>query len=402
MKTDTIYEQWGVAPAINAAGTKTRVGGSRIRPEAMKAMEQASQEFVQLSELQAGASDYLTDITGAEAGYVTNGAAGGLLLAAAACIARRDPAVMVRLPDTDGIPSDILMPRTHRTGYDHALRTAGANLIDIGTNDRALGTGARDVEPWEYEHAITDETVAIAHIHKDGRLPRLETVCDIAAAAEIPVIVDAAAEVPPNDNFTRFIDAGADLVVFSGGKGIRGPQTTGILVGRADLIESAALQHLDMHETGEVWNPPASLIDRDGLRGVPRQGIGRPLKVGKEELVGLLVALEAFLAEDTVARRQEWRQRLDRIEHALESIPSLSMWQEGGAKNVSPTLVIDLTEHTIDASALAKSLRQSDPRIIVGTDEVLFEQITVNPMCLTEDEADYVGGELAARLTDFR
>ena len=398
MKTGTIYEKWDVTPAINAAGTKTRVGGSRIRPEALNAMAAAAESFVQLSELQAGASDYLAAVTGAEAGYVTNGAAGGLLLAAAACIARRDPAVMSRLPDTNGIASDILMPRTHRTGYDHALRTAGATIVDIGTNDRALGTGARDVEPWEYEHAITDETVAIAHIHKDGRLPTLETVCEIATDSNIPVIVDAAAEVPPRQNLSRFIDAGADLVVFSGGKGIRGPQTTGILVGRGDLIESIALQHLDMHETGEVWNPPPSLIDRDGLNGVPRQGIGRPLKVGKEELVGLLVALEAFLDEDGVARQEEWTDRLGKIEAALESIPEISTWRQGGAKTVAPTLVVDLTDHEVDAARLATDLRQSKPRIIVGTDEVVFDQITINPMCLDENEAEYVAERLIDRL----
>lgn len=394
MDAESIYERWDVSPVINAAGTKTRIGGSRIRPEALKAMEAAATEFVSLPELQAAASQRIAELTGAEAGYVSNGAAGGLMLAAAACLAGDDPGAMARLPDTEGIPDEIIMPRHHRTGYDHALRAAGATIVDIGTNDRALGTGAQNVEPWEYSEACTDQTAAIAHIQKDDTPPAIETVSSIAAELGVPLIVDAAAELPPRANLTRFIDAGADLVVFSGGKGIRGPQTTGIVAGRADLISSIAMQNQDMHAAGELWEPPESLFGRPPFDGVPRQGIGRPLKVGKEELVGLLVAIDAYLAEDESDRAREWEEHLDRIQAAVDAISDVTVRRRSGAKSVTPELQLELSAHPMTATTVVTELRHRDPGIVVGTDDVGAEKLSINPMCLTADEAATVGQAL--------
>jgi L-seryl-tRNA(Ser) seleniumtransferase len=240
MEPTSSYDDLGVPTVVNATGTKTRIGGSRIRPEALEAMVDAADSFVRLSDLQARASELIADATGAEAGYVTNGAAGALLLGTAACIAETDPGAMSRLPDTEGLADEVIMPRTHRTGYDHALRTAGAEIADIGTNDRHLGTGSRNVELWEYEDAISEDTAAIAHVYKEYVDPPLAEVCDLAHEHDLPVVVDAAAELPPVENLSWFTEQGADLVTFSGGKAIRGPQTTGVLAGREDLVESVA------------------------------------------------------------------------------------------------------------------------------------------------------------------
>ncbi|QLH79769.1 aminotransferase class V-fold PLP-dependent enzyme [Halosimplex rubrum] len=402
MSSDGVYAELGVPTVVNAAGTKTRIGGSRIRPEAREAMDRAAESFVRLSDLQAAASDRIAEVTGAEAGYVTNGAAGALLLAAAASIAGTEPGTMARLPDTDGVADEIVMPRTHRTGYDHALRTAGATIVDVGTNDATLGTGARNVEPWEYADAIGEDTAAVAHVYKSYEGPPLAEVCDVAHEHDVPVIVDAAAELPPAANLSWFTDQGADLVAFSGGKGIRGPQTTGILAGRADLVESVAAQHLDTHATASVWDPPERLLDTERFDGVPRQGVGRPLKVGKEELVGLLAALDAFLAEDHEAIAREWRERAERIAGDIGGVDGLSTTIEDGAKSVAPTVAVAVDPEGAGTSAadLVLALRREDPRVFVGADGVDRGTFTVSPMCLTDDEADHVVARIRANLGD--
>jgi L-seryl-tRNA(Ser) seleniumtransferase len=396
-----VYTDLGVPTVVNAAGTKTRIGGSLIREEAMAAMTAAADSFVRLSDLQAAASERIADVTGAEAGYVTNGAAGALVLAAAAAIAGADRSVMARLPDTEGVADEIVMPRTHRTGYDHALRTAGATVVDVGTNDPHLGTGAVETEPWELDAAIDDETAAVGYIAKSYTEPPLSTVAEIAHDNGVPVIVDAAAEVPPLVNFERFVDAGADLVAFSGGKAIRGPQTTGILAGRADLLRSVAAQHLDMHAAPGVWDPPESLFPDWGDDGVPRQGIGRPLKVGKEELVGLLRALDLFLEEDQDAKRAEWRERSERVAESLGDVDGVSTHVTGGGKvAVAPEAVVTLDEDVTPLSCvdLVAALRAEDPRVFVGADAASDGRFTVNPMCLTDAEADYVVERITAKL----
>jgi L-seryl-tRNA(Ser) seleniumtransferase len=145
--SDWIYDEIGVPTVVNAAGTKTRIGGSLIRPAAARIASAAAESFARISDLQSQASDLIAEVTGAEAGYVASGAGASMTLAAAAAIAGDDLGTMARLPDTGGVGDEIVMPRTHRTAYDHALRAAGATIVDVGTNDRHLGTGATNVEP---------------------------------------------------------------------------------------------------------------------------------------------------------------------------------------------------------------------------------------------------------------
>lgn len=400
-ETQTIYDELDVPTVINASGTKTRIGGSLVRPEAADAMRDAANAFARISDLQARASEVIADVTGADAGYVTSGAAAALLLGAAACIAGDDPAIMDRLPNTEGVPNEIVVPRTHRIGYDHALRTAGARIVDVGTNDRHLGTGSRDVEPWELDAAITDRTVAVGYVEKRYTTPSLSEVAAVAHERDVPVIVDAAAELPPIENFRRLFDEGADLVAFSGGKAIRGPQPTGILAGREDLIRSAALQHLDMHAARPAWTPQEGLIDLSSFEGVPRQGIGRPLKVGKEELVGLIRALELFVEEDHDAKRAEWRTRSERIVNELDTHPAVETSIAVGEKTaVAPEVVVRVDETIAPTSVadLVRTLREERPRVFVGADSLDERAFTVNPMCLTDDEADYVIERIRANL----
>ena len=397
----SIYDDLDVPTVVNAAGTKTRIGGSLIRPEAADAMRAAADSFARISDLQSRASDLIADVTGAEAGYVTSGASAAMTLAAAAAIAGDDLGTMARLPDTEGVADEIVMARTHRTGYDHAFRLAGATIVDVGSNDRHLGTGSRNVEPWEIADALGEDTAAVGYVQKEYTEPPLETVAEIAHDHGVPVIVDAAAELPPVANLERFVAEGADMVVFSGGKAIRGPQSTGFLAGREEHVRSAAAQHLDMHAHEDAYVPPTDLVDVGALGGVPRQGIGRGFKVGKEELVGLIRALHLFVDEDHDALTAEWTERAERVADALADVPGLSTRITGDEKvSVAPEVVLGIDSETaaISATRLARDLRAETPRVFVGADGVDDGKVTVNPMCLTDEEADYVVERVRSRL----
>ena len=294
-----IYDDLGLRTVINASGTLTRLGGSRMAPEVLAAMAEAAASFVPIDALQARAGEIIAEVTGAESGYVVTGAAAGLSLGVAACVAGFNVAAMDRLPDTTGLRNEVVVQRGHRNAYDHAIRAVGVRMVEVGY----LGyPGAGGTYPWQIADAISDRTAAIACpiLDTPGTVP-LREVCAIAHEHGLPVIVDAAAELPPRSNLRRFIAEGADLVVFSGGKAIGGPQASGMLAGRADLIASVALQHQDMDVRDATWSQ-RDLLANGVLRGVPHQGFGRSMKVGREEIVGLLVALQRFAAGSPLFR----------------------------------------------------------------------------------------------------
>jgi L-seryl-tRNA(Ser) seleniumtransferase len=312
-----LYAALGVKRRINAAGTLTRLGGALMHQEVVAAMAAAARASVDIGELQAAASRVIARVTGAQAGIVTTGAAAGLTLAAAAAMTRWNIARMAALPQADGFANEILLPRTHRTGYAQALRAAGARLVDVGHNDRGTGAGVRGLEAWEIEAAITPRTAAFAFSANPSNLSELPLVVKACKSKDIPVIVDAAAQLPPKANLRRFFDLGADLAAFSGGKAIGGPQASGILAGRRDLVGSALVQQLDMDVPPETWTPPA-LIDVKKMKGIPHHGLGRGFKVGKEEIAGLLVALERFARSDDKASNAALERRLEKIARGLK------------------------------------------------------------------------------------
>jgi L-seryl-tRNA(Ser) seleniumtransferase len=312
-----LYAALGVKRRINAAGTLTRLGGALMHEEVVAAMAAAARASVDIGELQSAASRTISKITGSEAGIVTSGAAAALTLAAAACMTRWDIAKMAALPQAEGFANEILLPRTQRTGYAHALRAAGARLVDIGHNDRGTGAGVRGLEPWEIEAAITPRTAAFAFSATPLNLSDLSLVVKACKSKGVPVIVDAAAQLPPKANLKKFFLLGADLVVFSGGKAIGGPQASGILAGRRDLVGAALVQQLDMDVPPATWTPPG-LINLKKMKGIPHHGLGRGFKVGKEEIVGLLVALQRFARSDDKASNAALEQRLEKIARGLK------------------------------------------------------------------------------------
>ncbi|OGA18254.1 MAG: hypothetical protein A3I63_07645 [Betaproteobacteria bacterium RIFCSPLOWO2_02_FULL_66_14] len=362
MNDDEVYARLGVSRRINAAGTLTRLGGALMAPEVVAAMAAAARHSVDIAELQAAASGVIARLTGAEAGLVSSGAAAALTLAAAASMTRWDIGRMAVLPHAEGFAREILIPRSHRTGYAHALSASGARLVDLGHNDRATGAGVRGLEPWEIETAITPATAAFAFCANPGNFADLATVVAVCKPRDLPVIVDAAAQLPPRSNLRRFIELGADLVAFSGGKAIGGPQATGILAGRRDLIGSALVQQLDMDVAPASWTPP-DLIDRAALKGIPHHGLGRGFKVGKEEIVGVLAALERFAAADDAAANALLEERLRRIEARLGGLPGirtrlLPASETGRVPHLH--LLIEPALARVDATGLSKRLQGAD------------------------------------------
>lgn len=391
-----IWDTLGVRPIINAAGPLTRLGGMPLAPEVAAAMAEAGRRCVRVDKLQEAAGRYLAEVTGAEAGYVTAGAAAGLTLAAAACMAGRDVAAMDRLPDTTGLRGEIVVQRQHLTAYTHALRLAGARLVEVGY----LGyPGQGATWPWQIEAAMSERTAAIAYSAGDapGSVP-LPQVVRLAHRHGVPVIVDAAAALPPADNLRRFIAEGADLVAFSGGKAIGGPQATGILVGRADLIESAALQHQDMDVHPETWPWRDRYLATGRLAGPPHHGIGRPMKVGREEIAGLIVALRRFLASDQAAVREAQRSQLQRIVDALADVAGAraEFAPEADDGQRYPVVIVRLDEAVLGrpVEAIVNELLDGDPPIGVSQQFLRRRAIGLVAATLLPGEEDIVAARL--------
>jgi len=382
------YEQLGVRRRINAAGALTRLGGAVMAPEVVEAMAAASRGSVDIGELQDAASARIAGATGAEAGMVTTGAAAALTLAAAAAIARWDVAKMAALPH---VAADILLPRTHRTGYAHALAASGARLVDIGHNDRGTGAGVRGLEAWEIEAALSPSVVAVGFSANPTTIVDLPTAAAVCRAHGLPLIVDAAAQLPPKENLRRFIALGADLVAFSGGKALGGPQASGILAGRGDLIGSALLQQLDMDVAPDTWAPP-KLIDRANLRGVPHHGIGRGFKAGKEEIVGLLTALDRFVTADDAAANATLEARLRAIAAALDG-HDVTLVPAAKTGRV-PVLEIAVP----DALALSARLQRGDPPVHLSERHAARGVLTLDPQVLLPEHDAPLVAALAGAL----
>ncbi len=386
-----IYTALGVKRRINAAGTLTRLGGALMDEEVVAAMAAAARASVDIGELQAAASRAISRITTAEAGIVTTGAAAALTLAAAAAMTRWDIAKMAALPQAGGFADEILLARTHYTSYAHALRASGARIVDIGHNDRGSGAGVRGLEPWEIEAAITPRTAAFAFSANPSNLFDLAVVVEACRSKNIPVIVDAAAQLPPKSNLQKFLQMGADLVAFSGGKAIGGPQASGILAGRRDLVGAALVQQLDMDVSPATWAPP-DLIDVQEMKGIPHHGLGRGFKAGKEEIVGLVVALERFAAADDEASNAALEKRLERIAGRLGDLPKrvVSARETGRVPQLYLTV-----ENPV---ALSRRLQASDPPVHLSERFAAQGILIVDPQALRPEDDVLLANTLRSAL----
>lgn len=389
-----LYRALGVRPVVNAAGTLTRLGGSRMAPEVLAAMAEASGAYVRIEDLQEAAGRAIAAATGAESGYVTSGAAAGLLLGTAACVAGLDLQKMERLPDTSlpGTKNEVVVHRVHRNSYDHAIRTVGVTLVEVGHFGHPSPGPTR---PYELESAINERTAMVfwpvmGSSERLGVLP-LEETARIAHRHGVPVLVDAAAALPPASNLRSFIAAGADLVTFSGGKALGGPQCSGILAGPTHLICSVALQHQDMDVHPGTWTW-RHLIAEGSVSGPPLQGIGRACKVGREEIAGLLTALRLYLQRDHGADVVRWRRLAQRLADGLTGLPAVAAtYHDGGARGTA-AVHVQIDELVLGTSAVEviNALGEGDPIIAVGQGAVDRGGFTLGTMCLADADVEIV------------
>ncbi|MEZ4708642.1 MAG: aminotransferase class V-fold PLP-dependent enzyme [Caldilineaceae bacterium] len=359
----SIYDELGVRPIINASATLTRLGGSVMPQAVVDAMQEASRHFVDLEQLQRRVGERLAELTHNEAAYVSCGAAAGLVLATAACVAGANPAAIAQLPDTTGLKNEVIIHKSHRNGYDHAVRQVGVKLVEIGA---ALSTAE-----WELEAAINEKTAAIFWFQGGmtgrGDLP-MAKVIEIANRHNVPVVVDGAAQVPPTENLWKWTQMGAALAIFSGGKDLHGPQSSGLVVGRKDLIEAMR------------------------INGNPNHSIGRPMKVGKEEMVGLLKAVELYLQIDQEARASQdeetvagWCMELSKLNgvQAERSFPN-----EAGQPLPRALVRINAAKAGQSRDDVVAALLNGAPAIVVSNagDDGIF----LNPMTLADGEEEIV------------
>jgi len=345
----------GVRPVINASATLTRLGGSLMPPPVLEAMRAGAESFVDVVELQRRVGERIAELTGNEAGYVSCGAAAGMAVAIAGCIAGRDVEAIRRLPHVDG--HEVVVFRAQRNGYDQAARQTGARLVEL-----AVGCRREDLEA-----ALSSRTACVLYFagahFSSGALP-LEDVISVAHAHAVPVLVDAAAQIPPIANlwwYTR--DVGADAAIFSGGKGLRGPQSSGLVLGRQSIVESCI------------------------ANGPPNHSLGRPMKVGKEEMLGLLAAVEWSLQQDEAALLASYEATVDGWLAGLSGIGGVRVERgypsEAGQPH-SRAVVRFEPDCQWTRSEVVAALWDGNPRIAVG--EVDADAIALNPQTLQPGE----------------
>jgi uncharacterized pyridoxal phosphate-dependent enzyme len=334
-----VYTRLGIRPLINARGTWTYLTGSLELPEVRKAAELASHHFVDMFELQRAAGKRLAELSGAEDGMITTGSAGAMASATAACMAGTDQKNIWQLPDTTGMKNEVVM-LGGRISFDSAIRLCGAKLVMCGSPD-------------ELASKLNSNTAMVYTAFHDEA--RLVPAIKITKAAGVPMLIDDAAGIPPFENVTRFAKMGADMFCFSGGKGLGGPQSSGLLFGRHDLMEAAR------------------------ANSAPWEGsICRSMKVGKEEIIGVLAALEYWSKADLNALNAEWKSRVERTKKLVDTVPGVVTAiaiPTGG--NSYPTLSVqwDEAKFGLTVDQCAEQMRAGEPRIEVLTNN--------NPSLLT-------------------
>ena len=356
----TIYDELGIRRVINASATLTRLGGSLMPPEVVEAMSTASGAFVDLPEFQKKVGERIAELTHNEAAFISSGAAAGIALSVSACIAGTDQRLIDSFPYLEGVErTHVIVYRSQRNGYDYAARQTGARLVEIGPEDGEL------------EEAIDEHTACVlwfagAHYAREA-LP-IEEVVRIAHERGIPVIVDAAAQIPPVSNLWHFTkEVGVDIAIFSGGKGLRGPQPSGLVLGRKDLIDACR------------------------VNASPNHSIGRPMKVGKEETAGLLAALEWSLAQDEPATIERYERAVKYWIDGLSGIPGVTAERGYPSEAGQPhgrAIVHFGSKAPVKRDEIVERLWDRDPRIAVAP--VDTNSIALNPQTLEPGEEKLV------------
>ena len=362
-----VLRELGVRTFINAGGTFTALTGSLMRPEVVAAIQAASKKFVRLEDLHEAVGGRIAELLGCEAALVTSGCASALMLGTAACLTGDDPSKMRALPDTAGLKTEVVVQKAHRVNYDHAIRNTGVKLVEVETRE-------------ELTNAINDRTAMMFFLNSAdprGKVHHEEFV-SIAKSRGVPTLIDAAADVPPVENLWKYTRMGFDLVGFSGGKGLRGPQSSGLLLGRKDLIKAARLNTSPNGDT-----------------------IGRTNKVNKEEIVGMLVALETYLKEDHAAVWKEWEDRCRRISKAVSGLADIrTEVYIPQIANAVPHLRVswDAKARGVTVAQVVSKLRDGQPSIEFGPGAGSGRSLNIGVWMLEPGEDAVVADRLRAAL----
>ncbi|MBG6215834.1 L-seryl-tRNA(Ser) seleniumtransferase [Arthrobacter sp. CAN_A6] len=337
----SFYSDLGVKPVINAATTFTALGGSLMPDEVLEAMRDAAGSFIDMHQLHLAAGKRVAELTRNEAAYVTSGCAAALILALLGIRTKGDPGILRDFPGRDQAPSEVIMHAAHRIPYDATIALAGVTIRQIGNIQQTFD--------WELEAAISERTAAVLYV-AGSHLPQvalpLPEVVRIARSRGIPVIVDGAAQLPPVENLWHFTrDLGADIAVFSGGKALRGPQASGFMVGNAAIIEAAR------------------------QNGAPFQRWARAMKAGKEEIAGLVAAVDRFISLDHAALHQQWLDTVDSWRTGLTGLDGITLQTEqlNEAGQPVPRLYVGIPDNARAAQVL-NSLEGASPRVAVHPD----------------------------------
>jgi D-glucosaminate-6-phosphate ammonia-lyase len=361
------YLVLGVRPFINCCSVRTMHGGSLMLPQVRDAMAAASRQFVNLDELMEAAGQRLAELTRAEWGIVTCGSAAAVALGTAACVAGNDPVKMLRLPFTDGMVNRVIIPRTQRFAYDQAVRMIGCHLVEIDTRE-------------DLDNALAEPVAMVVLLGKQEHLAgvRLEEIAAVVKPRGIPIMVDAASE--HLERPSPWLVRGADLVIYSGGKFLRGPQTSGLLLGSKQLVQAA-------------WSNAS-----------PHQALGRPMKVSKEDIVGVLTAVEHWFEDrDHEAERQKWYDDLEVIAERIRALHGVDgeLIEPSGVDRVPRLRVFwDRWQYPLEGLALRQRVLDGEPRIMLDDNSATDNSIEIDPFQLQPGEAAWVGDAIAAVLRE--
>ena len=345
------YEDIGITPFINASGTITTLGGSLMRPEVLATMTQASRAYVDLFELNLKAGEFLAQRIGVEAAHISCGAASGIQLVAAACLTGTALERVQRLPHTRGWRNQFVISLVDAHYYVHqGIEVCGGKLVRGGS--RTAVTTQDIIE------GISPQTAAVVHFLGKQTREQLEKVVVAANARDVPVVVDAAAQLPPRSNLVEILGLGAAAVVFSGGKGMRGPQNTGLVLGNKKMLEAV------------------------GLNGSPHSAIGRGMKVGKEEIKGLVQAVDLFMSDTDEEDLARWQRQATRLANVLEGIAGITarVAQISELSPGIPRAIIEFRDQD-RSEKIVHRLRSGDPPIVVYRkgNAIIVDFMTINP-----------------------